>query len=286
MYDYKRIKILDSEMAYIDEGEGDPIVYLHGNPTSSYLWRNIMPHTEGCGRLLAPDLIGMGQSGKNPSGSYRFVDHYKYLSAWMDGMNLGNNIVLVIHDWGSGLGFHWANEHRDRIQGIVYMEAIIRPAKMEEWPDAARGAFLGMRSEKGEDLVLNRNFFVERILPSSIMRKLTDEEMDVYRAPYLEAGESRRPTLTWPREIPFDGEPADVHRFVSNYFDWLKSEASPPKLYINAEPGIILTGSLRETAQSLPNQVEITVKGLHFIQEDSPDEIGQATAKFVKKLRA
>ena len=177
MYNYKRIEMLDSEMAYIDEGEGDPIVYLHGNPTSSYLWRNIMPHTEDCGRLLAPDLIGMGQSGKNPSGNYRFVDHYKYLDAWMEAMDLGDNIVLVIHDWGSGLGFHWANKHRDRIQGIVYMEAIVRPAKMEEWPEAARGIFQGMRSEKGEDLVLNRNFFVERILPSSIIRKLTDEEI-------------------------------------------------------------------------------------------------------------
>ncbi len=285
MYSYKRINVLDSEMAYIDEGSGDPIVFLHGNPTSSYLWRNIMPHCEGQGRLLAPDLIGMGQSGKNPAGSYRFVDHYKYLSAWMDAMNLGGNIVLVIHDWGSGLGFHWANEHRDRIQGIVFMEAIVRPVKMEEWPEAARGIFQGMRSEKGEDLVLNRNFFVERILPSSILRKLTDEEMDVYRKPFTEEGEVRRPTLTWPREIPFDGEPADVHGFVSDYYAWLQSADSPPKLYINADPGIINTGQIRKDIQALPNQDEITVKGLHFIQEDSPDEIGEATSKFVQKLR-
>ena len=286
MYDYKCIKILDSDMAYIDEGEGDPIIFLHGNPTSSYLWRNIMPHAEGCGRLLAPDLIGMGKSGKNPSGSYRFADHYKYLNAWMDAMDLGDNIVIVIHDWGSGLGFHWANEHRDRIQGIVYMEAILRPVSMIEWPENARGIFQGMRSEKGEDLVINRNFFVERILPSSIIRDLTEEEMAVYREPYLEAGESRRPTLTWPREIPFDGSPADVHEIVTNYFAWLQSDESPSKLYINAEPGIIMTGEIRKSAQSLPNQEEITVKGLHFIQEDSPNEIGQATAEFVKKLRA
>ena len=246
----------------------------------------IMPHAEGCGRLLAPDLIGMGKSGKNPSGSYRFADHYKYLDAWMDAMDLGDNIVIVIHDWGSGLGFHWANEHRDRIQGIVYMEAILRPVSMIEWPENARGIFQGMRSEKGEDLVINRNFFVERILPSSIIRDLTEEEMAVYREPYLEAGESRRPTLTWPREIPFDGSPADVHEIVTNYFAWLQSDESPSKLYINAEPGIIMTGEIRKSAQSLPNQEEITVKGLHFIQEDSPNEIGQATAEFVKKLRA
>ena len=285
MYEYKRINILDSEMAYIDEGEGDPVVFLHGNPTSSYLWRNIMPYAEGLGRILAPDLIGMGQSGKNPAGSYRFVDHYKYLSAWMDAMNLGSNVVLVIHDWGSGLGFHWANEHRDQIQGIVYMEAIVRPMSLSEWPEQAAGIFQGMRSPKGEELILERNFFVERILPSSIIRKLTDKEMNVYRAPFLEPGESRRPTLTWPRQIPFDGEPADVHEIVSNYYNWLQSAESPPKLYINAEPGIILTGQVRKDAQALPNQEEITVKGLHFVQEDSPDEIGKATAQFVKKLR-
>lgn len=280
----KTIDILDSQIAYIDEGEGDAIVFLHGNPTSSYLWRNVMPHLADFGRILAPDLIGMGQSGKNPSGSYRFVDHYRYLSAWMDAMSLGNNVVLVIHDWGSALGFHWAYNNPDRVQGIVYMEAIVRPVSMSEWPEQARGIFQAMRSPKGEDLVINRNFFVERILPASIIRKLTDEEMNVYRAPYTEAGESRRPTLTWPREIPFDGEPADTHEIVSNYSQWL-TQAGVPKLFINAEPGTILIGAQRDFCRTWSNQTEVTVKGIHFIQEDSADEIGEATAAFVGGLR-
>ncbi|MEM7332478.1 MAG: haloalkane dehalogenase [Chloroflexota bacterium] len=285
-YERKRLKILDSEMAYIDEGEGDPIIFLHGNPTSSYLWRNIMPYCEGLGRILAPDLIGMGASAENPSGSYRFVDHFRYLNAWFDAVGVSENAILVIHDWGSGLGFHWANLNREKMQGIVYMEAIVRPVTFDEWPESARGIFQGMRSPKGEELVLERNFFVERILPASIMRKMTDDEMKVYRAPFLEEGERRRPTLTWPREIPFDGEPADVHQFVTNYSEWLSNDISLPKLFVNAEPGIILTGAQREYCRAWPNQEEITVKGLHFVQEDSPHEIGKATAEFAKRLRA
>lgn len=285
-FERKRIEILDSEMAYIDEGEGDPLVFLHGNPTSSYLWRNIMPHCSGLGRILAPDLIGMGSSGENPNGSYRFVDHYPYIEAWFEAVGITKDVVLVVHDWGSGLGFHWANQNREKVQGVVYMEAIVRPLSFADWPEAARGIFQGMRSPKGEELVLERNFFVERILPSSIMRKLSEEEMNVYREPFMEAGERRRPTLTWPREIPFDGEPADVHEIVSNYSDWLAQDESLPKLFINAEPGIILTGDQREFCRSWPNQEEVTVKGLHFVQEDSPHEIGKATAEFIKKLRS
>ncbi len=285
-FERKRIKVLDVEMAYIDEGEGDPIVFLHGNPTSSYLWRNIMPYCEGLGRILAPDLVGMGQSDENPEGSYRFVDHFKYLSAWFDAVGVTQNAIIVIHDWGSGLGFHWANLNREKVQGIVYMESIVRPVTFDEWPESARGIFQGMRSPKGEELVLERNFFVERILPASIMREMTEEEMNVYRAPFKEAGERRRPTLTWPREIPFEGEPADVHQFVSDYAVWLSEDASLPKLFINAKPGIILTGAQREFCRAWPNQEEITVKGLHFVQEDSPHEIGKATAEFAKKLRS
>lgn len=286
-YERKRVAVLDSEMAYIDIGEGDPIVFLHGNPTSSYLWRNIMPYLEGMGRCLAPDLIGMGQSGKNPSGSYRFVDHYRYLDAWFDAVGVTENAVLVVHDWGSGLGFNWAYQHRasHRVQAIAYMEAIVRPVSWAEWPDSARGIFQGMRSPKGENLVLERNFFVERILPASIMRKLSTEEMDVYRAPYLEAGESRRPTLTWPRQIPIEGQPEDTLAIIGAYAEWMASNTMP-KLFINAEPGIILTGNQREFCRAWPNQQEITVKGLHFIQEDSPHEIGQAVADFVSGIRA
>ena len=286
-YERKRVAVLDSEMAYIDIGQGDPIVFLHGNPTSSYLWRNIMPHLEGFGRCLAPDLIGMGQSGKNPSGSYRFVDHYRYLDAWFEAVGVSQNIVLVVHDWGSGLGFHWAYQHRheSRVQAIAYMEALVQPVTWEAWPESARGIFQAMRSPKGENLVLERNFFVERILPASIMRKLSAEEMAVYRQPYLEAGEVRRPTLTWPREIPISGQPEDMYHIIDAYAEWMASN-SMPKLFINAKPGIILTGPQREFCRTWPNQEEVTVKGLHFIQEDSPHQIGKAVAEFVTQIRA
>lgn len=288
-YARKRIQILDTEMAYIDTGggdvgDGDPIIFLHGNPTSSYLWRNIIPHAEKLGRCLAPDLVGMGDSGENPSGSYRFVDHYRYFDAWMEAMDLGPNIVFVIHDWGSALGFNWAYHNQDKVQGIVYMESIVCTVTWDDWPDAARGIFQGMRSPKGEELILERNFFVEKILPSSIMREMTEEEMNVYRKPFLEEGERRRPTLTWPREIPFDGEPADVAEIVNTYSAWL-GQSDMPKLFINAEPGIILIGNQRETCRNWPNQTEVTVKGLHFVQEDSPHEIGVALADFVGGLR-
>ncbi|MEM7029426.1 MAG: haloalkane dehalogenase [Chloroflexota bacterium] len=283
----KRIAVLDTEMAYIDEGEGDPIVFLHGNPTSSYLWRNIIPYATGMGRCLAPDLVGMGQSGPNPSGSYRFKDHYRYLDAWMEAVGVGPNAILVIHDWGSALGFHWAYKHRKTalVQGLVYMESIVRPVTWDEWPEAATKIFQAMRSPAGEEIVLTKNVFVERILPSSIMRKLSDEEMDVYRQPYLEAGESRRPTLTWPREIPLAGEPEDVVNIVDRYAKWL-APSDIPKLFINAEPGIILTGPQREFCRKWNNQTEVTVSGLHFIQEDSPHEIGEALATFVQQCRS
>ncbi|WP_404328322.1 haloalkane dehalogenase [Mesobacillus maritimus] len=281
-YTRKRVKVLDSEMAYIDEGTGDPIVFLHGNPTSSYLWRNIIPEVEGLGRCLAPDLIGMGQSGKNPNGSYRFVDHARYLDAWFDALDL-KNVTLVIHDWGSGLGFHWANRNRDRVKGIAYMEAFVRPVTWEEWPDSATNIFKKMRSPKGEKFILEENGFIEKILPSSIIRPLTEEEMNAYRRPFQEPGEERRPMLTWPRQIPFEGEPEDVHQFAQDYATWL-SKSEVPKLFINAEPGTILTGPQREFCRTWPNQTEVTVKGLHFIQEDSPKEIGQAVARFVQSI--
>ena len=281
-YQRHRINVLDSEMAYVDIGEGDPIIFLHGNPTSSYLWRNIIPHVEELGRCMAPDLIGMGQSGKISGGSmYHFADHYRYFEAWMEAVGATENVTFVIHDWGSALGFHWAHQHQDAVKGLVYMEGIVCPVSWGDWPESARGIFQGMRSPKGEELVLERNTFVERILPASVMRELTDEEMDVYRKPYVQGGESRRPTLTWPREIPLDGEPEDVHKIVGDYAAWLAT--SPiPKLFVNADPGIILIGKQREFCRTWPNQTEVTVKGLHFIQEDSPHEIGQAVADFVR----
>ena len=279
----KRIAVLDSEIAYVDEGTGDSLVFLHGNPTSSYLWRNVIPHCLPLGRCLAPDLIGMGESGKNPAGSYRFVDHARYLDAWLDAVDVGDAVTFVIHDWGSALGFHWANRHRDRVKGIVFMEAIVRPLSWTEWPEAAARVFRGFRSPAGDEMVLEKNVFVERMLPGSVLRALSEEEMTVYRKPFLEPGESRRPTLTWPREIPIDGEPADVTAIAQSYADWLCA-SDLPKLLINAEPGAILNGPQLDFARGWPNTTEVTVTGNHFVQEDSPHEIGAAIVDWYGKL--
>jgi len=274
-------------MAYIDEGEGAPIVFQHGNPTSSYLWRNVMPHLEGLGRLIACDLVGMGDSGRlSPSGPdrYSYQEQRDYLFALWDHLDLGDEVVLVVHDWGSALGFDWAHQHQDRIAGIAYMEAIVAPRTWEQFEEQGREIFQGFRSPAGEAMVLTDNVFVERVLPAGVLRTLTDEEMAVYRAPYLTPGESRRPTLSWPRHLPIAGEPADVVRMVEDYGRWLAGSAVP-KLFINAEPGAILTGSLREFCRSWPKQTEVTVSGRHYVQEDSPDEIGTAVADFVRTIR-
>ena len=282
-YERRRIRVLDSEMASVDTGAGDPIVFLHGNPTSSYLWRNVIPHVAGQGRCLAPDLIGMGESGKARGGSYRFADHARYLDAWFDAVGVGRHVTLVVHDWGSALGFHWAARHPERVSGLVYMEAIVRPLGWPEWPDNARGIFQAMRSPAGESLILDKNVFVERILPASVIRPLGEAEMVAYRRPWLEPGESRRPMLTWPREIPIDGQPPDVVAVVEAYGRWLA--ASPvPKLFVNADPGSILVGAQRELCRTWPNQREVTVAGRHFLQEDSPAEIGAAIARFLADL--
>lgn len=285
-YDRQRVSVLDSDVAYVETGSGDPVVFLHGNPTSSYLWRNVIAEVEGGARCLAPDLIGMGDSGKNPAGSYRFVDHARYLDAWFAALGLDREqqaVTLVVHDWGSALGFHWAHRHQACVKALVYMEAIVQPLTWATFPDAARQVFQGFRSPAGEDMVLQNNVFVERVLPGSVVRKLGAAEMAVYRKPYTEPGESRRPTLTWPREIPIEGEPADVTAIVEDYGAWLSS--SPlPKLFVNADPGAILTGPQREYCRAWPNQQEITVAGSHFIQEDAPQEIGHAIAGFLTAL--
>jgi len=279
-YERRRVPVLDTDMAYVDTGAGDPMVFLHGNPTSSYLWRNIIPHLEGRVRCLAPDLVGMGSSGKAPHHSYRFVDHARYLDAWFDVLDLRRNVTLVVHDWGSALGFYWAQRHPERVKGLVYMEALVRPVTWQEWPEKARSIFQAMRSPAGEEMVLQKNVFVERILPASMIRRLSEEEMAVYRRPYLEPGESRRPTLTWPREIPIEGEPADVVQIVHGYAQWLAG-SDVPKLFVNADPGSILTGAQREFCRRWPNQEEVTVKGIHFVQEDSPIQIAEAIAGFL-----
>ena len=280
-YERHRIAFLETEISYVDTGAGEPVVFLHGNPTSSYLWRNVIPHVEGVGRCLAPDLVGMGDSGAAPDGSYRFVDHARYLDAWFEALGL-TNVTLVVHDWGSALGFYWAYRHPERVRGIAYMEAVVRPLTWEEWRDESRQIFQDLRSEAGEEMVLEKNLFIEGILPSAVLRDLTEEEMNVYRRPYLEPGESRRPTLTWPRELPINGEPEDVVSIVDDYSKWL-AQSDVPKLFVNAEPGAILTGSQREFCRTWPNQEEVTVRGAHFVQEDSPHEIGEAVATFERR---
>jgi haloalkane dehalogenase len=283
-YERRRVRVLDSEMAYVDTGRGDPIVFLHGNPTSSYLWRNIISHVTGRGRGLAPDLIGMGASGPAPGGAYRLADHTRYLDAWFDALELTRNVTLVVHDWGSALGFDWAARHPERVKALAYMEAIVRPLTWTEWPASARGIFQAMRSPAGEAIILDKNVFVERILPASVLRPLGEAEMTAYRRPWLEPGETRRPMLTWPREIPIDGEPADVVAVVERYGRWLAT-STVPKLFVNADPGSILAGAQREFCRAWPNQREVTVTGSHFVQEDSPDEIGQALARFLEDIR-
>jgi haloalkane dehalogenase len=274
-------------MAYVDAGEGDAIVFQHGNPTSSYLWRNIMPHCEGLGRLIACDLIGMGDSDKlEASGPdrYSYAEQRQYLFGLWDRIGLGNKVILVLHDWGSALGFEWASTHPDRVQGIVHMESLVMPLAWADWPERARRVFEGLRSSDGEGMVLEKNVFVERILPGSILRTLDEEEMAEYRRPFATPGEDRRPTLSWPRQIPLDGQPAEVVRVVAAYSAWLAA-SEVPKLFINAEPGSILTGRQRAFCRSWPNQTEVTVNGLHFIQEDSPNQIGAAIAGFVRGIR-
>ncbi|HZI55368.1 MAG TPA: haloalkane dehalogenase [Verrucomicrobiae bacterium] len=278
----KRLAVLDTEMSYVDTGKGDPIVFLHGNPTSSYLWRNIIPYLSNYGRCLAPDLVGMGQSGKSPTKSYRFVDHARYLDAWFEALNLTSNVTLVIHDWGSALGFHRATRFPKQIQGIAYMEALVSPRRWEDFGEAG-GLFRALRSEKGEQMIFDENFFVEGILPRSILRKLSDQEMAAYRAPFS-TKDSRLPTLVWPRQIPIEGEPADVTAIIENYGKAM-SQSSIPKLLIAGDPGAIIRGSTLEFCRTWPNQTEITVKGVHFLQEDSPHEIGKALQTFMKSVR-
>ncbi len=285
-YAKRRVPVLDRTMAYVEAGDGDPIVFLHGNPTSSYLWRNVIPHVEGLGRCIAPDLIGMGDSDKleaSGPGSYRFVEHRRYLDAFLEAVGVERDVVLVVHDWGSALGFDWARRHPEAVRGIAYMEAIVQPLRWEEWPTAARQAFEAFRSPAGESLILEQNLFVEQVLPGAVMRELGPEEMEAYRRPFAEPGEGRRPTLTWPREIPIENEPADVTDIVEAYARWLES-SRVPKLFVNAEPGAILRGQMREFCRTWPNQTEVTVRGIHFVQEDSPDEIGQALAEWIRKI--
>ena len=288
-YQKQYCDVLGKRIAYVEVGEGDPIVLLHGNPTSSYLWRNVIPLLQGKGRVIAPDLIGQGDSEKLPASDgpdrYTFDVAYRYLDGLLQALGANQNVTLVIHDWGSALGFYWAHQHPDAVSGIAYMEGIVCPLSWDDWPEGARGIFQGFRSAKGESLVLERNMFVEAVLPSSVMRGLGEEEMQHYRAAFG-TPDDRQPTLNWPRQIPIDGTPAAMVSLVTAYGEWLQSTTDLPKLFINAEPGSILTGRQREFCRSWPNQREVTVKGTHFIQEDSPVEIGQAVAQWMDARRA
>ncbi len=282
----QKISINNKNIAYAESGSGDPIIFLHGNPTSSYLWRNITPYLESQGRCICIDLIGMGDSDKldNPDeNSYQFEEHYHYVNAAIESLTNGENITFVIHDWGSALGFNWCYHNPDSVKGIAYMEAIVKEMTWEDWRDEAKGIFQGFRSDAGESLVLEKNYFVERVLPGSIIRRLRDEEIEEYRRPFLNPGEDRRPTLSWPREIPIEGQPANVCKIVNQYAEWMQTN-DIPKLFINAEPGAITTGRIRDFCRSWKNQTEVTVKGIHFIQEDSPDDIGKAISTWYKNI--
>jgi len=282
-YRKRRVPVLGRMMAVVEVGEGDPIVLLHGNPTSSYIWRNVIPHIQALGRCIAPDLIGMGDSDKLPDsgpGSYTFKEHRRHLDEMLDALDVRENVTLVVHDWGSALGFDWACRHPESVRAIAYLEALVRPTSWVEFPDRARELFQALRSPAGETMVLEQNFFVEQVLPGGVLRTLTDEEMEWYRGPFAGPGEDRRPTLSWARQIPIDCEPADVADIVQRYADWL-SRSSVPKLFINGEPGLVLTGPGRDFCRTWPCQREVAVPGLHFLQEDSPGDIGRAIADWV-----
>ena len=281
----KNINVLGKKMTYVDKGEGDPIIFQHGNPASSYLWRNIIPYLENQGRCIAIDLIGMGDSDKltdNGNNTYSYHIQKQYFDKCLEELEIKENITFVIHDWGSALGFNWAYEHQESVKGICYMEAIVKKISWEDWPKDAKSIFQGFRSDAGEDLILKKNLFIDGVLPNAIIRNLTETEMNIYRKPFLKEID-RRPTLDWPRQIPINNEPEDVCKIVDDYSSWM-SINEIPKLFINADPGSILTGKQREFCRKWKNQQELTVKGNHFIQEDSPNEIGEAISKWYKNL--
>lgn len=283
MHPRRRVRVLYSEMSFVDIGRGDPIVFLHGNPTSSYVWRNVIPHVADLGRCLAPDLINMGASARSPTGAYRFFDHVRYLDAWFEAAGVDGKIIFVLHDWGSALGFHRACRYSSSVEGVAYMEAIVQPRRWDDFPAGRDAMFRALRGPEGERMVMEQNFFVETILPKSIMRRLSDDEMAAYRAPFSDPAK-RRQTLVWPRELPIEGEPADVVAAVLEYGAWLAASAVP-KLFISADPGALVVGRAREFCRSWPNQDEVTVGGIHFVQEDAPAEIGAALRTFVGRLR-
>lgn len=284
-YEKKFETVLGKKMAYIEHGNGEPIVFLHGNPTSIYLWRNIIPHLEGKGRLIAIDMIGMGDSEKiddSNADSYSLAENTKYTAALLEALHVTENVTLVLHDWGSGVGFNWANQNQEKVKAIAFMEAI--PTTFPTWDDFnpdLHAPIKMLRSSEGDKLALEDNFFIETLLPSAILRDLTEFEHAQYRKPFMQKGESRRATLAGPRQLPIAGEPKETVQLIDNYASYLSKSYDIPKLFINAEPGAFLTGYARNFVRTLPNLKEVTVAGHHFIQEDSPKEIGQALLEWI-----
>lgn len=283
----KTVEILGSIMAYVESGVGDPVILIHGNPTSSFLWRHVIPEIRYQARCIAIDLVGMGDSAKVGTGprSYRFLDHRTYLDAFLEVLEIGSEVILVGHDWGGVLAFDWANHHRSQVKGIAYLETVVAPLTWDDWPPSARPIFQALRSEAGEEMVLNRNIFVERILPASVLNPLSASVMDEYRRPFKASGEGRRPTLTWPRELPIDGTPEAVAQIVADYAGWMATNQIP-KLFINGDPGSILVGRQRQFCRGWPNQIEVTVPGIHFLPEDSGTAIGKAISGWIDRLPA
>jgi haloalkane dehalogenase len=284
--DKRRMVIDGLSMAYHDMGSGNPIVFLHGNPTSSWIWRNIIPYAQGFGRCIAPDLIGMGDSEKLPNpgpNSYTFEQNRHFLDGFFDALGLKERVILVVHDWGSSLGFDWARRHPDTVEGIAHMEGLIAPTKWEDMPAVARPRFRSVRSSEGEELVLQQNIFLEQSLVKGTLRAYTDPELAEYHRPFLQPGEDRRPMLTWPRELPIDGEPPNVVEVFQKYGAWL-AQSPIPKLYIRAEPGT-QSPKIIEQARTWPNQQEVVVPGVHYPQEDAPDAVGSAIAGWLQGVR-
>lgn len=279
----KFVEVHGSKMHYIDEGDGDPILFLHGNPTSSYLWRNIIPYLTPHGRCIAPDLIGMGKSDK-PKLAYRFFDHYKYVEGFVEALKL-RNITLVIHDWGSALGFHYAMQHENNIKGMAFMEALITPLKWSGFNKDFKMGFKLMRTPAvGWFMISVLNVFNKRILPAATVRKLSAEELAMYQQPFRTIG-SRRPVRQWPREIPIDGKPAEVHEVIEQYHQKLQQSDLPKLLFYATPGGLINEEAVAYCKAHFKNLETVHIgPGIHYLQEDNPHKIGAELARWYQGL--
>lgn len=278
------IDILDSTIHYEDTGSGTPIVFLHGNPASSHVWRNVLPYV-GSGRLLTPDLIGMGRSGK-PDSAYQFADHARYLDAWFDALDL-DQVILIGHDWGGALAFDWASRHPDRVTGIAFFESIVKPMAWEDWSPQARERFQLIRTEgAGEDLVLEQNLFVRQAFTGGVLTPVGDDDLQTYLAPYP-TPESRRPILAWARQLPLGGDPAELVARINQYDAWLAASTDVPKLLITFEgsPTLMISKEVAEWCAANIAALDIVHGGEagHHAAEDRPKEIGTEISAWVDR---